>query len=420
MLIRVCVSSLIENTWRRQLSFLEEPLINEEEVVHATVSDGHSSVTSEDDFHDLPSEFDDDDLFFDDKADHNGDVEFLRSAAKNLMSSLTEMEAASGSANLTDALHSVLYADDYMVTIKNRRFLLAFLDYTQFRVEKQRNPDRFRFLASLKRMATEKKLPITDETPSPVSPVEIKSTKKKRQRRAKKRKNTNTTEPGKLIADRTENLTLPSALSPLDDSPEKWMCSAHVHHRMAAAPSWYRSWRYAFILFNQNNFVFKFFSMFDASRRIHWQLGWMKTSILHRFLRGLTLLINSTITGECDSSDLRGYSSNVICTSFSDRRKLRVSVGCRWFWCCTFNESWPSVLSQASSDRPWHLLRLCLGEKYTCISTGRKPTRHSMMFSWFRHVCIAGGSSTNGWYAKSTGKRRAIRGESHGSMPVDR
>ena len=245
---------MTENTWRRSLAFLEEPPIDEEEVVHVPVLDDGSSVTSEDDFHDLPSEFDDDDLFFDDKADHNGDVEFLRSAAKNLMSSLTEMEAASGSANLTDALQSVLYADDYMVTIKNRRFLLAFLDYTQFRVEKQRNPDRFRFLASLKRMTTQKQLSITDETPSPVSTVDVKSARKKRQRRTKKRKNTNANELGKLIADRTENLIMSSALSSLDDSPEKWMCSADVRHRMAIAPSWYLPWRYAFILFNWNIF----------------------------------------------------------------------------------------------------------------------------------------------------------------------
>ena len=78
-------------------------------------------------------------------------MEFLRSAAKNLMSSLAEMEAASANMNTMDAPHSLLYGDDYVVTIKSRRFALAFLDYTQFRVEKQRNPDKFRLLASLKK-----------------------------------------------------------------------------------------------------------------------------------------------------------------------------------------------------------------------------------------------------------------------------
>ena len=165
-----------------------------------------SPPTSEDDFHDLPSEFDDDDLLFlDEKTDETGDVEFLRSAAKNLMSSLSEMEAANGSADLTDALQSVLYADDYLVKISNRRFLLAFLDYTQFRVEKQRNPDRFRFLASLKRMTEQKKLPSNDETPSTVSTPEVKSTKKKRQKRVKKKKSTNADELGSVTLHLTES-----------------------------------------------------------------------------------------------------------------------------------------------------------------------------------------------------------------------
>ncbi|CAF0732105.1 unnamed protein product [Adineta ricciae] len=168
---------------------------------------------SDDDFHDLPSEFDDDDLLLDETVDSNGDMEFLRSAAKNLMSSLAEMEAASSTANTLDAPHSLLYGDDYVITIKSRRFAIAFLDYTQFRVEKQRNPDKFRLLATLKKQANnnqlnQKKRKDTkqheEDMPSPTPNIapdlllatDTKSTKKKRNKRSKKKKNTpsNTTD----------------------------------------------------------------------------------------------------------------------------------------------------------------------------------------------------------------------------------
>ncbi|CAF1004064.1 unnamed protein product [Adineta steineri] len=160
---------------------------------------------SDDDFHDLPSEFDDNDLFLDESIDNNGDMEFLRSAAKNLMSSLSEMEEASSNTNAIDAPHSLLYGDDYIVTIKSRRFALAFLDYTQFRVEKQRNPDKFRLLSSLKKQTAinqnkrKDNQQRDDDTSSPISnidsdlllSIETKSNKKKRHRKNKKKKNMN-------------------------------------------------------------------------------------------------------------------------------------------------------------------------------------------------------------------------------------
>jgi hypothetical protein len=154
-------------------------------------SESLSDDSDEDDFHDLPSEFDDNDLFLDESIDNNGDMEFLRDAAKNLMSSLTEMEAASADTNTIDAPHSLLYGDDYVVTIKNRRFALAFLDYTQFRVEKQRNPDRFRLLASLKKLKSNKKRIENCQQHDQTSMIEIKTNKKKRNKRNKKKKNTN-------------------------------------------------------------------------------------------------------------------------------------------------------------------------------------------------------------------------------------
>ena len=65
------------------------------------------AVISDDDFNDLPSDFNDDDILLDDSIDNNGDMEFLRSAAKNLMSSLAEMEAASSNMNTIDSPHSL-------------------------------------------------------------------------------------------------------------------------------------------------------------------------------------------------------------------------------------------------------------------------------------------------------------------------
>jgi hypothetical protein len=168
----------------------------------------NETKASDDDFHDLPSEFDDDDSFLDESVDNNDDMEFIRSAAKNLMASLAEMDAASTDANTVDAPHSLLYGDDYVVTIKSRRFALAFLDYTQFRVEKQRNPDKFRLLTSLKKQinnsnTNQKKRKDNkqrDDTPSPplstiepslLATIETKSNKKKRNKRNKKKKTTN-------------------------------------------------------------------------------------------------------------------------------------------------------------------------------------------------------------------------------------
>ncbi|CAF1179585.1 unnamed protein product [Adineta steineri] len=173
-----------------------QPLIedkNAESIVNT--NDGDDETTgSEDDFHDLPSDFDNDDIFLDESNEHSGDMEFIRSAAKNLMSSLAEMEAASANTSTIDAPHSLLYGDDYIVTIKSRRFALAFLDYTQFRVEKQRTPDKFRLLASLKKLTNKKKqndnIQEHDRTLSPTLDTKT-SKKKKRNKRNNKKKNVN-------------------------------------------------------------------------------------------------------------------------------------------------------------------------------------------------------------------------------------
>ena len=145
-------------------------------------------MISDDDFDDLPTEFDNDDIFLDESIDNNGDMEFLRSAAKNLMTSLAEMEAASTNINSIDAPHSLLYGDDYIVTIQSRRFALAFLDYTQFRVEKQRNPDKFRLLASLKKLSNT----TSQHDQASSSTIETNSNKKKGKKRNKKKKPTTT------------------------------------------------------------------------------------------------------------------------------------------------------------------------------------------------------------------------------------
>ncbi len=192
------VSSIKEKTppSKQKIILTNSHSIVEEEENELILNNSEDEiVTSDDDFHDLPSEFDDDDLFLDESIDNNGDMEFLRSAAKNLMVSLAEMEAASSDADTVDAPHSLLYGDDYVVTINSRRFALAFLDYTQFRVEKQSNPDKFRLLASLKKMTNNKKrldkVQQRDQTLSPTSIIETKTNKKKRNKRNKKKKNVN-------------------------------------------------------------------------------------------------------------------------------------------------------------------------------------------------------------------------------------
>ena len=164
---------------------------------------------SGDDLHDLPSDFDDDHLIVHESFDNNGDVEFLRSAAKNLMATLSEMQAASAETDRTCGPHSLLYGDDYVVSMKNRRFALAFLEYTQFRVDKQRHPEKFRLLASMKKSPQQKK---RDEASSPpptpprvvanasVPTMATMTTKKKRNKRNKKKKPTNTSDLiGKII-----------------------------------------------------------------------------------------------------------------------------------------------------------------------------------------------------------------------------
>ncbi|CAF1016189.1 unnamed protein product [Rotaria sordida] len=163
---------------------------------------------SDDDFDDLPSDFDNNDLFLDESMYDYGDMEFIRNAAKNLISSLADMEEASNDLDQMDEPQSILYGDDYVVTIKCRRFALAFLDYTQYRIEKQRNPDRFRLLSSLKRNinnnVNQKQQQIDhkqcgDISSSPISNIdpdllistEMKSNKKKRNKRNKNKKKLN-------------------------------------------------------------------------------------------------------------------------------------------------------------------------------------------------------------------------------------
>lgn len=165
----------------------------------------NAAQSSDDDFHDVPFELEDEEMPLDDLAENNTDMEFFRSATKNLLNSLTDMGSDSSvDVGPADAPHSLLYGDDYMVTIKSRRFALAFLGYTQYRVEKHCNPDKFRLLASLKKptannhalLKKRKDTKQRDDTPSPTPNIapdllttsEVKSSKKKRNKRNKKRK----------------------------------------------------------------------------------------------------------------------------------------------------------------------------------------------------------------------------------------
>ncbi|CAF2125611.1 unnamed protein product [Rotaria magnacalcarata] len=176
------------------LSNTEAESIVEGKSKDLSVNSDDEAIDSEDDFHDIQSDFDNDDLFLDEPIDDQGDMEYLRSAAKNLMTSLAEMEEASASTETDDTPRSLLYGDDYVVTIQSRRFTLAFLDYTQFRVEKQRNPDKFRLLTSLKKMTNKKRseqIKGHDQISSSTSPIVTKTNKKKRNKRNRKKKNYN-------------------------------------------------------------------------------------------------------------------------------------------------------------------------------------------------------------------------------------
>ena len=181
---------------------------------------------SDDDFHDLPSEFDDDDFPLDDAGHTNDDIEFLRSAAKTFMTSLSDMDDASANTDTDDAPRTLFYGDDYVVTIQNRQFAIAFLDYTQFRIDKQRNPDKFRLLASLKKTSTQRKRTNPDENrldhaglalpaPTPLSTsflepellsmIGTKGNKKKRSKRNKRKRAMNQNNNAGTHISRAEN-----------------------------------------------------------------------------------------------------------------------------------------------------------------------------------------------------------------------
>ncbi|CAF1633437.1 unnamed protein product [Adineta ricciae] len=165
----------------------EQKASNQQVQQAAIATNGLSD--SDDDFHDLPSEFDDEDLLLDELAENNGEMEFVRTAAKSLMSSLAEMEGANTETTAEDAPHSLSYADDFLITIKNRRFALAFLDYTLFRIEKNINTDKFRMLLTLRKRSRHKKRSNHNQQPAQAS-SETKS-KKKRNKRNKKKQDGN-------------------------------------------------------------------------------------------------------------------------------------------------------------------------------------------------------------------------------------
>lgn len=124
-------------------------------------------------------------------------MEYLRSAAKNLMTSLAEMEEPDTTTETDDTPRSVLFGDDYFITIKSRRFTVAFLDYTQFRIETQRNPDKFRLITTLKKLSNNKKrLEQIKETEQTKLSNEAKANKKKRNKRNKKKRTSSNNEEG--------------------------------------------------------------------------------------------------------------------------------------------------------------------------------------------------------------------------------
>ncbi|CAF4503322.1 unnamed protein product [Rotaria socialis] len=202
-------------------------------------------LASDDDFDDLPSDFGNDDMFLDESVYENDDIDFIRSAAKNLMTSLAEMQKASETMNKIDQPQSTLYGDDYIVMIKCRRFALAFLDYTQFRVEKQRNPDRFHLLSSLKKKIDYSKkqidhkqqdntsTPITTIDPDLLEIIEAKSNRKNRKKRNKKKKGFNSNQTDNK--DKTE--ATPESVTEEDDDDTMMHTVHEQEHNKKDSPA---------------------------------------------------------------------------------------------------------------------------------------------------------------------------------------
>ena len=121
---------------------------------------------------------------------------YFRSAAKNLMSSLDEIETADPDVNVEDGPKPLLYGDDYVIGIKSRRFALAFLDYTQFRAERQCNSDKLHLFASLRQLTENTKRLNNVQQDEKLATMETKTSKKKRNKRHRKKKNINNHDKG--------------------------------------------------------------------------------------------------------------------------------------------------------------------------------------------------------------------------------
>lgn len=118
-----------------------------------------SSLTpsiSDDDFHDIPSEFDEDDLNLDKVEEKNEDLEFFQKTAKHLLKSLEDNQDIYSPDDKFFSPFTISYADDYIVSLTNGLFASTFLNYTQYLIDKQENLDRMHLMTSLKKRKKKK------------------------------------------------------------------------------------------------------------------------------------------------------------------------------------------------------------------------------------------------------------------------
>ena len=144
-----------------------------------------SSLTpsiSDDDFHDLPSEFDDDDLNLDEDEEKNEDLEFFRKTAKHLLKSLEENQDIYHPEDKVLIPFTILYADDYIASFANGLFASTFLNYAQFLVDKRQNLDRIHLMKSLNQRK-KKKISLDDTRIKSDQIIESKNRKKKKTNR---------------------------------------------------------------------------------------------------------------------------------------------------------------------------------------------------------------------------------------------
>lgn len=135
-----------ENISEIDVELLAEENLAEIFCSHETKNENQEKLdesSSGDDFRDVSSDFNDEDLSFDDTEETFENFDLINETTKNLAATIEETEESRKGSK------PVVYGDDYSINTKSQPFAIAFLDFLQYRVEKQRNSERFQILLSL-------------------------------------------------------------------------------------------------------------------------------------------------------------------------------------------------------------------------------------------------------------------------------